>query len=255
MGKYWEIFVNGYVGYGQYLMHEITHPHLTNFFYWLILVSLFFFGLEIIKPWRKDQPKFRQDLGVLSGLHSHPTQDSTFYVLFSFYNESKIFRTEDLGQNWEDISQYSGGASQNGFPDVAAYCLMVREDSSDIIWVGTDIGLIESVDNGATWALADNGLENVAIWDMKYWDGQVVIGTHGRGVWTADVVEKEVTATNQFTSQSTLTAYPNPASSKVTLEGELFAQPKEVMLTVYSYLGFEVMKKKLKRSKLLSLDQ
>lgn len=79
MEKYWEIFVNGYKGYGQYLWNEITHPHLTNYFYWLIGVSLFFFALELIKPWRVNQPKFRKDFWL-----------DAFYMFFNFFLFSLI---------------------------------------------------------------------------------------------------------------------------------------------------------------------
>jgi sterol desaturase/sphingolipid hydroxylase (fatty acid hydroxylase superfamily) len=41
---------------------------------WLIIVSLFFFGLEWIRPWRKKQPKFRQDFWL-----------DTFYMFFNFF--------------------------------------------------------------------------------------------------------------------------------------------------------------------------
>ena len=74
MEKYLQIFVNGYQGYANYLWYEITHPHIKNYFYWLIGVSLFFFALELIKPWRKDQPKFRKDFWM-----------DFFYMFFNFF--------------------------------------------------------------------------------------------------------------------------------------------------------------------------
>jgi sterol desaturase/sphingolipid hydroxylase (fatty acid hydroxylase superfamily) len=67
-------FLNGYGGYASYLWHEITHPGWHNYFYWLLIVSLFFFGLEILKPWRKDQPLFRKDFWL-----------DFFYMFFNFF--------------------------------------------------------------------------------------------------------------------------------------------------------------------------
>jgi hypothetical protein len=55
------------------------------------------------------------------------------------------------------------------------------------IWVGTDIGLFESTDNGVTWHIANNGLPPVSIFDMKIFGHQVVVATHGRGIWTVDL--------------------------------------------------------------------
>lgn len=79
MEKYIKIIQDGYTGYANYLVNEITHPHLKNYFYWLIVVSAFFFALELITPWRKDQPKFRKDFWL-----------DFFYMFFNFFLFSLI---------------------------------------------------------------------------------------------------------------------------------------------------------------------
>jgi hypothetical protein len=60
---------------------------------------------------------------------------------------------------------------------------------TDIIWAGTEIGLFVSNDKGESWSYSANGLPAVAIWDMKIVDDQVVVGTHGRGIWTVTLPE------------------------------------------------------------------
>jgi len=79
MAKYWELFVQGYTGYAKYLWHEITHPSWHNYFYWLILVSLFFLVLEVIIPWRRKQPVLRKDFWL-----------DVFYMFFNFFLFSLI---------------------------------------------------------------------------------------------------------------------------------------------------------------------
>lgn len=79
MPNYFKVFLDGYSGYASYLWYEITHPSIQNYFYWLILVSLFFFGLEVFRPWRKDQPKFRKDFWL-----------DGFYMFFNFFLFSLI---------------------------------------------------------------------------------------------------------------------------------------------------------------------
>jgi len=74
MEKYWNIFVNGYTGYGGYLWNEITSPSWKNYFYWLIAVSLFFLVLEVVIPWRKKQPVMRKDFWL-----------DAFYMFFNFF--------------------------------------------------------------------------------------------------------------------------------------------------------------------------
>ena len=126
----------------------------------------------------------------ISGLATHPHQDSTAYVLFSVYGKPKILKTTNLGQTWRDLSGFAdspNGESTNGFPDVAVYDLLVMPHDPDVIWVGTEIGLFESTDGGNTWEYADNGLPAVSVWQMKLVDDQVILATHGRGIWTLDL--------------------------------------------------------------------
>lgn len=77
--NYWDIFINAYRGYAGYLWREITNPSWNNYFYWLILVSAFFFGLELLAPWRRDQPRFRKDFWL-----------DFFYMFFNFFLFSLI---------------------------------------------------------------------------------------------------------------------------------------------------------------------
>lgn len=134
-------------------------------------------------------------LGNISKLASHPVDEGTAYAIFSFADAPKILRTTDLGATWQDISGFGVNAeSATGFPDVAVYCLYVRADNPEIIWAGTEIGIVESLDNGGTWALLDE-FPNVAVWDMKGQDDQVVIATHGRGIWTAKVNASQLNVT------------------------------------------------------------
>ncbi len=126
--------------------------------------------------------------GTITKLSSHPTEPNTAYMIFSFAKSPKILKTEDLGQTWVDISGFgTNTVSSNGFPDVAVYCLYVFRDDVNKMWAGTDIGIVESLDAGATWNLLANDMPNVAVWDMKGQDDQIVIATHGRGIWTATV--------------------------------------------------------------------
>lgn len=129
-------------------------------------------------------------MGGISGLATHPTDVGTAYVLFSFAARPKILRTTDGGANWQDISGFVGGApSTNGFPDVAVYDLLVFSNDTNRLWAATEIGIVESLDGGATWAIADNGLPHVAIWFLSEVEDEIVAGTHGRGVWSVTMPE------------------------------------------------------------------
>ena len=63
MERYLKAFSGGYTGYFTYLVNEILHPGWHNYFYWLVGLSASIWLLEIVFPWRKDQPVFRQEAG------------------------------------------------------------------------------------------------------------------------------------------------------------------------------------------------
>ncbi|WP_422361886.1 T9SS type A sorting domain-containing protein [Reichenbachiella sp.] len=129
-------------------------------------------------------------LGRISGLETHPIEPETAFALFSFPNAPKILRTKDLGQSWEDISGFGENlTSSNGFPDVAVYSLLVMPHNADIIWAGTEIGIVESIDNGESWHMLSNGFPALSVWELKIVDNQIIAATHGRGIWTLDLMD------------------------------------------------------------------
>ena len=75
--KAWEIFSLETSSFFHYFINELTfnvNPWYVNYFWWLILLSLFIWGLEILFPWRKKQPILRKDFFL-----------DLFYLLFNFY--------------------------------------------------------------------------------------------------------------------------------------------------------------------------
>jgi sterol desaturase/sphingolipid hydroxylase (fatty acid hydroxylase superfamily) len=79
MERYLEIARGSFVGYARYLWHEVTHPGWGNYFYALIAVSLLFLCLELLVPWRKDQPRVREGFWL-----------DGFYMFFNFFLFSLI---------------------------------------------------------------------------------------------------------------------------------------------------------------------
>lgn len=157
---------------------------------------------------------------LISGIATHPTEDSTAYLLYSVYGEAKILRTMDLGQTWEDITGFDeSGKSTNGFPDVACLSLFVFPDTPNRIWAGTEIGIMESLDNGKTWQYLNSKLEAVPIWQIFYQDGQIVVATYGRGIWTYQY-EEVTNSTKQYNvvDQGDISIYPVPVKDYLNFE-------------------------------------
>ncbi|MCF7800669.1 MAG: T9SS type A sorting domain-containing protein [Candidatus Marinimicrobia bacterium] len=110
------------------------------------------------------------------GMGTHPVLDSTAFVTFGVSYSPKIFRTDDLGQSWTDLT--------NDLPNVPVHTLIVMPFDTSQIWVGTDIGLFISMDSGNSWAYADNGIPAVAIKRLKIVGQEIAAATHGRGIWS-----------------------------------------------------------------------
>ncbi|MEZ4894414.1 MAG: sterol desaturase family protein [Saprospiraceae bacterium] len=72
--EYWQIFQNSFEGYARYLWHEISTPHWSNYFYWLIAISVLVYLLELAFPWRKNQARIREDFWL-----------DAFYMFFNFF--------------------------------------------------------------------------------------------------------------------------------------------------------------------------
>ncbi|MBX2871133.1 MAG: sterol desaturase family protein [Saprospiraceae bacterium] len=79
MDKYLDLFFRSFGDYWHYLKGEIMSPSWHNYFYWLIGVSLFFWLLEVVIPWRKKQKVVRRDFWL-----------DGFYMFFNFFLFSLI---------------------------------------------------------------------------------------------------------------------------------------------------------------------
>tara|TARA_R110002049_G_scaffold263086_14_gene439169 strand:- start:678 stop:1559 length:882 start_codon:yes stop_codon:yes gene_type:complete len=76
MENYSEAFINAFVGTLNWTWRSIVFdvPWYTNYFWGLVLISLFVWGVEIGFPWRKNQAIFRKDFWL-----------DFFYMFFNFF--------------------------------------------------------------------------------------------------------------------------------------------------------------------------
>ncbi|MBA3240214.1 MAG: hypothetical protein H0T60_03220 [Acidobacteria bacterium] len=95
-----------------------------------------------------------------------------------------VLRTADYGRNWQRLLGPGSGA-------VRGYAHVVKEDrvNSNILFVGTELGLFASLDRGRSWAqFKPTGYPDVAVRDLALQDREddLVLATHGRGIWVVD---------------------------------------------------------------------
>jgi len=111
----------------------------------------------------------------LTGISTHPLQDSTAFLTIGSSGSGKIYRTRNLGNTWENIN--------NNLPDVPVYTVLVMPFDTTEIWLGTDIGLFISHDDGQSWQI-NNDIPAVSIRRLKIVEQEIVAATHGRGIWS-----------------------------------------------------------------------
>jgi hypothetical protein len=93
-----------------------------------------------------------------------------------------LFYTTDLGSTWKSLAA--------NLPDEGPL-LVVRADprNRDLLYLGTQAGLFLSFDSGGTWLPFRAGLPPVPVCDLflQQRDKQLVVATHGRGLFVMDV--------------------------------------------------------------------
>lgn len=121
-------------------------------------------------------------VGVIPSAH----QEATVYAAFNGYRndhfKSYLFASADFGKTWKTIGTDLPAEPVN----------VVREDpiNENILYVGTDHGLYISLDKGLTFQRASNAsLPAVSVHDLQIHprENELVIGTHGRSLYIADV--------------------------------------------------------------------
>lgn len=135
----------------------------------------------------KVEPSFADSATVYVAVDMHRENDFTPY----------LYRSTDFGKTFTRIDQ--------GLPrDRPNTVYVVREDpvNAKLLYVGTELGVYASLDQGHQWFALGAGLPTVPVYDLQVHprDRELIAGTHGRGIMVLDVAPLQ-----QFTP-GTLTA-------------------------------------------------
>ncbi len=170
----------------------------------------------------------------VSRIEASPFDEATAYVTLDGHRTGDmtpyLFKTEDFGKSWRSLVT----------EDIRGYAWVIKQDpvNPDLLYLGTEFGLYISLDDGQNWARFKENLPMVAVHDIVIHptEHDVVLGTHGRGVYiidditplrnlTTEVVEAEVSilpsrpsymvlnsSLQEFTADDSFAA-PNPSES------------------------------------------
>ncbi|MGQ0648668.1 MAG: dockerin type I domain-containing protein [Gemmatimonadaceae bacterium] len=113
---------------------------------------------------------------AVSDIASDPIDPSRFAITWSGFNAPKVGLSVNGGLNYTNIS--------GNLPDIPVNAVVFTPNRSRI-FVGTDIGVFETTNGGASWVLT-LGLPNVPVTDLVYHaaSNRIIAGTYGRGIWS-----------------------------------------------------------------------
>jgi photosystem II stability/assembly factor-like uncharacterized protein len=113
--------------------------------------------------------------------------DGTIYATFDLHTFGDMrpyaYKSSDYGKTWKSIIA-------PGSP-VRGYAHVIKEDlvNPNLLFLGTEFGLWISLDGGAQWSRYKGGdFPAVAVRDLAIHprDNDLVVATHGRGIWIID---------------------------------------------------------------------
>ncbi|MEO9170523.1 MAG: hypothetical protein ABI282_00105 [Candidatus Baltobacteraceae bacterium] len=121
----------------------------------------------------------------VNNIDPSPFEDGTAYLVAENHKLGDrtpyLYVTRDYGAHWKSIS---------GNLPRTVYARMVREDPvrKGMLYAGTENGLWVSFDDGGSWQSLLNNLPHAPVYDFVVQPqfDDLVVATHGRGVWILD---------------------------------------------------------------------
>jgi photosystem II stability/assembly factor-like uncharacterized protein len=123
--------------------------------------------------------------GWIPNIDASSHEAGTAYVAVDHHRDNDFapyaYKTTDYGQTWTPIV---ANLPKKGYVQV------VREDPkvAGLLYLGTELGIYASWNNGQSWIGLRNGLPAVPVYELVVQprDGDLILGTHGRGIYILD---------------------------------------------------------------------
>ena len=127
---------------------------------------------------------------------SHKSE-GTAYITFDDHRSGDfgiyVYATTNYGDSFTKIT--------SGIPPEGGTIHVVREDpvNPNLLFAGAEFALYVSFDKGAHWHKMKNGLPTVPVFDIQIHprDHDLILATHGRGIWIMDNISALETMNDQ----------------------------------------------------------
>lgn len=164
-----------------------------------------------------------------------PADDATAILVASGFGTGHVFRTTDGGATWTDLT--------GDLPDVPTSAVVLDPEAPGTVYVGNDVGVFVSQDDGQTWAPYADGMPSAALVTdlvISPSDATLRVATHGNGFFSRALLREPVSAAADPAGALELSApSPNPARGATTLAFRL-ARGADIELSVYDVRGRRV---------------
>ncbi|MEO6654630.1 MAG: sialidase [Pyrinomonadaceae bacterium] len=156
----------------------------------------------------------------VSSIDAGHFDEGTAYATFDLHTfgdmSPYVYKTADFGKTWTQIV----GPGSN----IRGYAHVIKEDlvNKDLLFVGTEFGLWISIDGGKQWAqYKGNDFPNAAVRDLGIHprDNDLVIATHGRGIWIVDDISPLRALTAETMSKDIAFLQAQPAVQRIQAGG------------------------------------
>ena len=123
----------------------------------------------------------------VSSIQTSQHEEARVYVTFDGHRSDDdrpwVFVSEDHGTTWESL--------RANLPDAVGSARVIAEDpvQPNLLFLGCEHGAFVSIDRGESWTRFGNDLPTVPVHDFAIHpsSGELIVGTHGRSVWIADI--------------------------------------------------------------------
>ncbi len=124
----------------------------------------------------------------VSSVAFDPHDAETVWATLAEFGGPHVYRSTDLGQTWESRD----GSGNLSLPDIPVHSIVIDPVLRGRIFIGTDLGVFTSSNNGHTWAVENTGFasavtESLSIGYDHDAHPMLFAFTHGRGAWRVPI--------------------------------------------------------------------